>query len=65
MLRTSKSDLGVKLLLGGVLWPLNSAVNFTYPNLPVMEAVPVKNPGSSTLTGGAFTAAATLVVALQ
>ena len=65
VLRTSKSDLGVKLLLGGVLWPLNSAVNFTYPNLPVMEAVPVKNPGSSTLTGGAFTAAATLVVALQ
>lgn len=65
VLRTSKSDLGVKLLLGGVHWPLNSAVNFTYPNLPVMEAVPVKNSGSSTLTGGAFTAAATLVVALQ
>ena len=64
VLSTSKSDLGIKLLIGGVAWPLNSAVNFTYPTLPIMAAVPVKNPGS-TLTGGIFTAAATLVVALQ
>ena len=63
-LGTSKSDLGIKLLLNGAAWPLNNAVNFTYPTLPVIEAVPVKNPGS-TLTGGAFSASATLVVALQ
>ena len=63
-LGTSKCDLGMKLLLNGAAWPLNNAVNFTYPTLPVIEAVPVKNPGS-TLTGGAFSASATLVVALQ
>ena len=63
-LGTSKSDLGIKLRLNGAAWPLNNAVNFTYPTLPVIEAVPVKNPGS-TLTGGAFSASATLVVALQ
>ena len=63
-LGTSKSDLGIKLLLNGAAWPLNKTVNFTYPTLPVIEAVPVKNPGS-TLTGGAFSASATLVVALQ
>lgn len=63
-LGTSKSDLGIKLLLNGAAWPLNNAVNFTYPTLPVIEAVPVKKPGS-TLTGGAFSASATLVVALQ
>ena len=64
VLRTSKSDLGVKLLVNGAAWPLNSTVNFTYPTLPIMQAVLVKNPGSR-LTGGAFSAAATLVVALQ
>lgn len=64
VLGTSKNDLGVKLLLNGVAWPLNSARNFTYPTLPTMEAVLVKTPGS-TLTSGAFSASATLVVALQ
>jgi len=57
-LATSKADLGVND------WPLNTAVKFTYPTLPGVQAVPVKRPGS-TLTGGGFTAAATLVVVLQ
>lgn len=64
VLRTSKNDLGVKLLVSGAAWPLNRALNFTYPTLPRMEAVLVKNPGR-TLTGGAFSATATLVVALR
>ncbi|MBI3310209.1 MAG: fimbrial protein, partial [Serratia liquefaciens] len=38
--------------------------NFTYPNLPVLRAVPVKTPGS-TLTPGGFSAAATLQVDYQ
>ena len=63
-LRTSKSDLAIRLLVGGVAWPLNTTVNFTYPNLPAVEAVLVKKAGS-TLTGGTFSAAATLVVALR
>ena len=63
-LATSKTDLGVKLFVDGADWPLNTAVKFTYPTLPGVQAVPVKRPGS-TLTGGGFTAAATLVVVLQ
>jgi len=43
---------------------VNSTVRFTHPNFPVVQAVPVKRAGS-TLTGGAFNAAATLVVEYQ
>ncbi len=64
VLVTRKSDLGVKLLVNGADWPLNTAVNFTYPNFPTVHAVPVKRTGSR-LTGGAFDAAATLVVDYQ
>ena len=64
VLVTRKPDLGVKLFINGADWPLNTVVNFTYPNVPVVQAVPVKRPGS-TLTGGAFDAAATLVVDYQ
>ena len=64
VLSTRKADLGVKLFVNGADWPLNTAVNFTYPNFPVVQAVPVKRAGS-TLTGGAFDATATLVVDYQ
>jgi type 1 fimbria pilin len=64
VLSTRKADLGVKLFVNGADWPLNTAVNFTYPNFPVVQAVPVKRAGSK-LTGGAFDAAATLVVDYQ
>lgn len=63
-LRTSNSDLGVKLFINGAVWALNTTTRFTYPNRPTMEAVPVKKP-ASTLSAGAFSASATLVVALQ
>ena len=63
-LRTSKSDLGIRFTVGGVSWPLNRTVNFTYPTLPVVKAELVKRTGS-TLTGGSFSAAAILVVALR
>ena len=61
---TRKADLGVKLFINGADWPLNTAVNFTHPNFPVVQAVPVKRAGSR-LTGGVFDAAATLVVDYQ
>ena len=64
VLMTRTADLGVKLFVNGADWPLNTAVNFTYPNFPVVQAVPVKRAGS-VLTGGAFDAAATLVVDYQ
>lgn len=63
-LSTNNADLGIRLYLNGSVWPLNSLKNFTYPTLPTMQAVPVKKPGSS-LTAGAFSASATLVVAQQ
>ena len=46
VLLTRKPDLGVKLFINGADWPLNTAVNFTYPNFPVVQAVPVKRAGS-------------------
>ncbi|MFL1502926.1 fimbrial protein [Pseudomonas sp. O64] len=64
VLLTRKPDLGVKLFVNGADWPLNTVVNFTHPNFPTVQAVPVKRAGS-TLTGGAFDAAATLVVDYQ
>lgn len=64
VLMTRKADLGVKLFVNGAAWPLNRVVNFTYPNIPVVQAVPVKRAGSK-LTGGAFDATATLVVDYQ
>ncbi|MCS3512213.1 MULTISPECIES: fimbrial protein [Pseudomonas] len=64
VLSTRNPDLGVKLFVNGTDWPLNAAVNFTHPNFPVVQAVPVKRAGSR-LAGGAFDAAATLVVDYQ
>lgn len=63
-LSTSNSDLGIKLLMGGNVWPLNNVLKFTYPSLPKMEAVLVKKT-NSVLSAGAFSATATIVVALQ
>lgn len=64
VLGTRKADLGVKLFVNDADWPLNTAVRFTYPNFPIVQAVPVKRAGSS-LTGGVFDAAATLVIEYQ
>lgn len=63
-LQTSKDNLGVALLNGVTALPINSWLNFTYPNLPTLRAVPVVRPGA-TLTGGTFSAAATMVVEYQ
>nr|WP_262504762.1 fimbrial protein [Serratia liquefaciens] len=64
VLKTNKNDLGVALLRNGNRQPINSWVNFTYPNLPKFEAVPVKQAGA-TLSGGAFSAGATMKVEYQ
>ncbi len=64
VLETSKPDLGVELRSNGVKLPMNTWFNFTDPARPALTAVPVKATGS-TLTGGAFTAASTLLVDYQ
>lgn len=61
---TSKGSLGIAIRMDGSLLPMEEWRAFTYPSRPVLTAVPVKDSGS-TLTGGAFTAAAILLVAYQ
>ncbi|CFQ34962.1 MULTISPECIES: fimbrial protein [Yersinia] len=63
-LRTSNTGLGIKLMRSGQALPLNSTFNFTYPTIPVLQAVPIKQT-SAALATGLFTAAATMVVEYQ
>jgi len=63
-LQTNMKDLGVALKANGTALAINNWLNFTYPDKPVLQAVPVKRAGS-TLSGGDFVAAATLMVAYQ
>lgn len=64
VLKTSNSDLGIKLMRNGQAFPLNTASNFTYPNIPVLQAVPVKK-ANATLSTGYFFGTATLLVEYQ
>ncbi|MCO7508689.1 fimbrial protein [Serratia fonticola] len=64
LLQTDKAGLGIELQQEGSKLAVNNWVNFTYPNKPVLWAVPVKQSGS-TLTGGEFTASATMKVDYQ
>lgn len=64
VLQTNKDGLGVALLRNDSRQPINSWINFTYPNLPTLEAVPVKQAGA-TLRGGEFSAGATMKVEYQ
>lgn len=64
LLKTNKSELGIQLQQGSTKLPINSWQNFTNPNKPELWAVPVKQPGA-TLTGGEFTASATMKVDYQ
>ncbi|MGQ8708715.1 fimbrial protein [Serratia sp. TSA_198.1] len=63
-LQTEQTDLGIELRANGLPLPINSWLNFTYPNKPLLQAVPVKRAGG-TLRAGDFSAAATLMVAYQ
>ncbi|MBD8162879.1 fimbrial protein [Erwinia persicina] len=64
VLKTNNDVLGVALLRNGNRQPINTWVNFTYPKVPTFEAVPVKQAGA-TLSGGAFSAGATMTVEYQ
>jgi type 1 fimbria pilin len=63
-LQTNMADLGIALKANGTALTINDWVNFTYPDKPVLQAVPVKLAGS-TLSGGDFSAGATLMVDYQ
>ncbi|MEX2941266.1 fimbrial protein [Serratia fonticola] len=64
LLKTTKQGLGIGLLQGSSKMSINSWLNFTYPNKPELWAVPVQQ-GGVTLSGGEFTAGATMSVAYQ
>lgn len=64
VLQASQTDLGIRLLNNGTAMPLNQPLNFSRGTSPVLQAVPVKAPGSK-LTAGTFTAVATLAVEYQ
>jgi type 1 fimbria pilin len=64
VLQTNTTGLGIELRQGDSKLAVNSLLNFTYPNKPELWAVPVKQSGV-TLTGGEFTAGATMKVAYQ
>lgn len=64
IMRTSNKDLGIGLIINGKLQALNSKVMFTYPDSPKIAVVPMKNSASK-LSGGAFSAGATLRIQYQ
>lgn len=64
LLKTNFSELGIRFFYNDVSLALNSWQNFTYPEMPKLEAVPVKQT-NTTLPTGEFTAAATLHVDYQ
>jgi type 1 fimbria pilin len=62
-IQSSKANLAIALRANGSPLTVGSWLNFSYPNKPLLQAVPVK--GNGTLTPGAFSAAATLMVDYQ
>ncbi|HHP7836340.1 MULTISPECIES: fimbrial protein [Serratia] len=63
-LQTNMHDLGIELRADGQPLLLNAWFNFTYPELPKLQAVPIKRLGS-TLPTGSFLATATMLVDYQ
>ncbi|CAO95310.1 fimbrial protein [Erwinia tasmaniensis] len=63
-LQTNINDFGIALRANGQPLVINDWIKFTYPDKPVLQAVPVKKAGA-TLTGGDFSAGATLMVYYQ
>lgn len=63
-LQTNITDFGISLQANGSKLNVNDWLMFTYPNKPVLKAVPVKRSGS-TPVGGDFQASATMMIAYQ
>ncbi len=64
ILQTNINGLGIELRQNNQKLPINSWVDFLYPNVPEILAIPVKQ-NDLILTGGDFTASATLQIAYQ
>lgn len=62
--QSSVLDLGIRLLQNGAPLPLNTLLLINPSAPPVLQAVPIKRPGTS-LGPGAFTSSATLLAEFQ
>lgn len=63
-LLTNIGGLGVQIHYNNQVLRLGEAINFTYPNYPTLEAIPVKD-NAANLAGGEFVATATLRMEYQ
>ncbi|EMO9461141.1 fimbrial protein [Raoultella ornithinolytica] len=60
-LATDREGLGIKLYMNGESMPLNTWMPFTWPEVPVLQAAPVKSEATEVETG-VFSASATLKI---
>ena len=58
--KTTKEHLGIRLLYNGQPFILDKPILVDPKHLPLLEVVPVKEPGAGALIEGAFEATATL-----
>jgi type 1 fimbria pilin len=63
-LATDKEGLGIKLHMNGEELPLNTWMPFSWPEVPVLQAVPVRN-ATTELDTGVFSASATIKIQYQ
>ena len=63
-LQTSAPDLGIRIFQNNLPFRLNTPLDITVSSPPVLEVVPVKQPGA-TLAPASFTAVATLLAEYQ
>lgn len=63
-LATDREGLSIKLYMNGKLLPLNTWMPFTWPEVPVLQAVPMKDDATE-VENGVFIASATLKIQYQ
>ncbi|BET81281.1 hypothetical protein GBFDFA_11245 [Edwardsiella anguillarum] len=63
-LNTSVAGLGIHIIQDGHPMEINKGLRYEQVHNPVLQAVPVKQPGVI-LSGGAFSATATLLVVFE
>jgi type 1 fimbria pilin len=61
---TDREGLGIKLYMNGESMPLNTWMPFTWPEVPVLQAAPIKDDAAEVETG-VFSASATLKIQYQ
>lgn len=63
-LATDRGGMGIKLYMNGESMPLNTWMPFTWPEVPVLQAAPIKDDATEVETG-VFSASATLKIQYQ